>query len=128
MDSQNCQNECESKIYLDNCNCTLYYLPRIYEDVTICGRSDSGCVDNLRKQISTIKNHRYDCDCLPGCFAISFDAEVSMAPLIPRYPLKKININTDNAAVIHVFYRENFFRSQRKEELIGFTEFLCKLF
>lgn len=29
-------------------------------------------------------------------------------------------------AVVHIYYEESFFRSYTKEELIGFTEFLCK--
>lgn len=35
-------------------------------------------------------------------------------------------IARNNFAVMHIFYEENFFRSNSKEELIGFTEFLCK--
>lgn len=30
-----------------------------------------------------------------------------------------------NLAVMHIYYEDNFFRSNTKEELIGFTEFLC---
>lgn len=28
--------------------------------------------------------------------------------------------------MVHIYYEESFFRSHTKEELIGFTEFLCK--
>ena len=59
------------------------------------------------------------CDCLPGCFDINYDTEVSMAPLLPRTKVQNISI-------VHFFYKKYHFRSQRKDELIGFTEFLCK--
>lgn len=29
--------------------------------------------------------------------------------------------------MVHIYYEESFFRSYTKEELIGFTEFLCKI-
>lgn len=30
--------------------------------------------------------------------------------------------------MVHIFYSDSGFRAQSKEELIGFTEFLCKNF
>lgn len=31
-----------------------------------------------------------------------------------------------NIAVMHIYYEENFFRANSKEEFIGFTDFLCE--
>lgn len=118
--------ECLAKAYLKQCNCILYFLPRFDDDITICGRSDEKCTKNLTDQIqSRPNNNPYQCKCLPGCFDISYDAEVSMAPLLPNVPmLQKRGLLEPNVSVVHIFYKNNYYRSQKKEELIGFTEFL----
>lgn len=119
--------ECLAKIYLQLCKCILYFLPRFDDDITICGRSDDKCVKNVTDQIQSRINGAYQCNCLPGCFEISYDAEVSMAPLLQNVPiLQKRKLLEPNVSVVHIFYKNNYYRSQKKEELIGFTEFLCK--
>lgn len=51
-----------------------------------------------------------------------------MAPLIPQDSIlhHKDVFSGSNVSVIHVFYKNNHFRSQRKEEIIGFADLLCK--
>lgn len=118
--------ECLAKIYLEACKCILYFLPRFDDDITICGRSDEKCTKNVTNEIQSRTNNAYLCNCLPGCFEISYDAEVSMAPLLQNVPmLQKRGLLEPNVSVVHIFYKNNYFRSQKKEELIGFTEFLC---
>lgn len=119
--------ECEAHIFLTFCGCILYYMPRFYDDIIICGRSDDACVEGVTNQVQKRTNSSFICECLPGCFEVSYDAEVSMAPLLQKAPiLMKSGFAGPNVSVVHVFYKNNFFRSQKKNELIGFTEFLCK--
>lgn len=119
--------ECNAKIYLSYCKCILYYMPRFDDDITICGRSDDDCVDRVTKQVQMQVNSSFVCDCLPGCFEVTYDAESSMAPLLHKAPiLSKTDLSSENVSVIHIYYKNNYFRSQKKDELIGFTEFLCK--
>lgn len=71
-------------------------------------------------------NNSLACKCLPGCFEISYDAEVSMAPLLPNDALlKNTKLKPANVSIMHVFYKKNYFRSQSKDEIVGITEFLC---
>lgn len=120
--------ECLADIYLRLCNCILYYLPRFNDDITICGRSDDKCKNNVTDHLQSQINGSYHCKCLPGCFEISYDTEVSMAPLLKNAPmLRKRGLSEQNVSIVHIFYKENYYRSQKKEELIGFTEFLCRL-
>lgn len=120
--------ECLGKIYLQWCKCILYYLPRFNDDITICGRSDDECVNNVTDHLQSSMNGSHRCKCLPGCFEISYDTEVSMAPLLKNAPmLRKRGLSELNVSVVHIFYKESYYRSQKKEELIGFTEFLCKI-
>lgn len=119
--------ECDAKIYLSFCNCILYYMPRFDDEITICGRSDDACVEEVTAQVQLQKNRSFICECLPGCFEVSYDTEVSMAPLLQQAPLlTKKGLAGPNVSVMHIFYKNNYFRSQKKNELIGFTEFLCK--
>lgn len=65
-----------------------------------------------------------------GCFEVSYDAEVSMAPLLQDAPIlqqSNRSLSGPNVSVVHIFYKNNYFRSQKKNEIIGFTEFLCEL-
>ncbi|XP_031627357.1 pickpocket protein 28-like [Contarinia nasturtii] len=121
----NCQMECNAKIYLRQCNCILYYMPRFKDDITICGRSDEACIEKTTLQIQEHNNTELLCDCLPSCFEVTYDSEISMAPLLPQAPLlAKQGLLGPNVSVMHIFFKNNYFRSQRKDELIGFTEFL----
>lgn len=71
-------------------------------------------------------NDSLSCNCLPGCFEISYDTEISVATLLPNEALlKNKGITAQNVSFMHIFYENGFFRSQRKEEIVGFTEFLC---
>lgn len=102
-------------------------MPRLFDDINICGRANARCIADVSREIQIKTNKSFICDCLPGCYAISYEAEISMSPLLNHPPmLKKNGMVPMNAAVLHVFYKDFYFRSQKKEELIGFTEFLCK--
>ncbi|XP_031626094.1 pickpocket protein 28-like isoform X2 [Contarinia nasturtii] len=130
---RNCQMECEARIFLTNCDCVrsrynlsvLYYMPRFHEDINICGRSDNPCVNRVIRELRTKTNSSFICECLPGCYAIAYETEISLSPLLPQSPLlqgKKLVVS--DTAVLNIYFKEPSVRAQRKEELIGFTEFL----
>lgn len=103
-------------------------MPRFNDDILICGRKNDACVEEVTNRMNAHKNSSYYCDCLPGCFEINYDTEVSMAPLLRDAAiLRNKKFDAPNVTVAHIFYKSNFFRSQKKDELIGFTEFLCEL-
>lgn len=100
-------------------------MPRLENDITICGRSDDACVEKVAAELQNQKNDSFVCNCLPGCYEVTYDAEISMAPLLQQAPLlAKRDLSGPNVSVMHIYYKNNFFRSQKKDELIGFTEFL----
>lgn len=131
---KNCEMECESRIYERECNCVLYYMPRISEDVNICGNSDMICTMNIKRLLEQKYNSSYSCTCLPACFAIAYGAEISMAPIIPNgfgfhdsFLLENdLQKSIKDLAIVQIYFRGSSFRSQTKEELVGLTEFLCK--
>lgn len=126
--------ECEAKIYADHCQCILYYLPNIREDINICGGFERQCVQNVQSMIESKTNSSFMCHCLPSCYAIGYDADMSAAPLLTQAKHSHVQYRSDvlkshnvkDLAILHVFFKETHFRSQIKEELIGFTEFLCE--
>lgn len=120
--------ECSTKIFMLYCKCVLYYMPRFSDDVNICGRSDDVCVKRIHYFMQSKANDTFVCDCLPGCFEVAYDAEISRAPLLPQTAiLKKGRYSPQNVSAIHIFYKNNFYRSEKKAEIIGFTDFLCKV-
>lgn len=131
---RNCEMECEAKIYDRNCNCILYYLPLIRDDVTICGAIEQRCVDNVTRLIESKTNSHFMCYCLPSCYAISYDADLSATPILTQASHSHVQFKSDvlrsndvkDLAILHVYFQDSHFRSQIKEELIGFTEFLCE--
>lgn len=125
--------ECESRLLTNVCGCVLYYMPRVDENTIICSREDIDCSKELKLVIQLGQNATYKCDCLPGCFEISYRADVTTAMLSNEFRVPQVMLKMhsreyvqNNLAVLHVFYEDKFFRSNSKDELIGFTEFLCK--
>lgn len=109
-------------------------MPRISEDVNICGGSDLDCVFNVQRLMESKPSSFYNCTCLTGCFGITYGAEVSMAPIITQpfgfrdkiLESKYLQEKIKDLSLVSIYFRDTFFRSQRKQELFGLTEFLCK--
>lgn len=106
----------------------MYYMPKIVRGANICGRSEEECLAQMNELINMQLNESADCDCVPACNSVHYDGEMSTAPiftpiqLMPEIDPQEI----ENISILQVFFRENSFRGQKREELIGFTEFLCK--
>lgn len=112
-----------------NCNCVMFYQPRPHSNVTICGYSDAECVGKINREIRSNRNGSFKCDhCLVGCFSINYDTTYSTAMIFNEMPfLNKRNLPLDEISVLHIYYGSSSFRNQKRDELVGFTEFLCKI-
>lgn len=112
----------------------MYFMPRIRPDLNICGPVDWHCYDTVKDAIDLGYNDSFTCSCMPACFGINYDTEMSMARMLENNQAIREKMlrgmtaadRRNNIAVLQVFYKEANFRSQNKEELIGFTEFLCE--
>lgn len=52
---------------------------------------------------------------------------LSSTPIFDQTPILKENeVSAENVAILHVYYQSTVYRSQKKEQLVGLTEFLCK--
>lgn len=106
----------------------MYYQPREHRNISICGAADIECIKMVEQEIQTEQNSSFKCDqCLSGCFAINYDYTFSTAKIFERVPiLQQNNLTIKNIAIVHTYYSQSSFRSERKEELVGFTDFLCE--
>lgn len=78
---KNCEMECESRVLIEFCGCVLYYMPRVDVNTNICNRDDWTCYEEIKKAVELASNDTYQCNCLPGCFEISYGADISTARL-----------------------------------------------
>lgn len=129
---KNCEMECSSKTTEETCGCTLFYQPRTFNDGTvICNRKKASCYEKVLYNIAHSERN-YSCDyCLPACFEINYEREISSSKLgtggfitAETIPSRDVNYIHDNLAIIHIFFNENAYGGFTKSELIGFTEFL----
>lgn len=73
--------ECESRLLIEVCGCILYFMPPVDENTIICGQDKYMCYSKITLAIDLAKNSTFECNCLPGCFEISYRAEVSAVKL-----------------------------------------------
>lgn len=129
---KNCEMECSSKKTEQECECTLFYMPR--NNGKICNRKKATCYEKVLYNIALSMEQNYTCnDCLPACFEINYGREISSSKLgIGEFLTNAMdaiaNRNAtdirDNLAIIHIFFIDNAYGGFTKSELIGFTEFL----
>lgn len=103
-------------------------MPRLYRNISICGPTEFKCVDRVKNEIHLKRNSSFECShCLSGCFALNYDPAFSTARIFERDPfLLKHKLDAENVAILHTYYAASSFRSQKKEEFVGFADFLCK--
>uniref|UniRef100_A0A336MC11 CSON014572 protein n=1 Tax=Culicoides sonorensis TaxID=179676 RepID=A0A336MC11_CULSO len=133
--------ECEASITEAECGCRALHMPKLNEDVRICDQRDSECYERIKFQTEYFGDESLLCECLPACYEIGYETELSSAPVRNLFMFFFILLSNDmvpdeqrrlyvrnNTAILHVYLKDTSFRSFTKTEFIGFTEFLCKKF
>lgn len=138
----NCELECLANFTLQQCDCVKFSMPRD-NDAKICGQSDVVCydkaeddllADDLKKSLKTHseenKRGTTDCNCLPSCTSINYDAEISQAD----YEFEKVfnaygadlgEFPNATMARLTIFFKEAQFITSRRSELYGLTDFMA---
>lgn len=132
---RNCEMECVAEISKKYCGCVSYFMPKIYENISVCSITDAHCE---RKVLLRMDNSIKSCldDCLPSCYELNFSVDAFstklshdgfdvMNPSILNMTHKYVE---ENIAIVHMFFKENSFRSKIQTEFIGISDFLCKYF
>ncbi|XP_054729239.1 pickpocket protein 28-like [Anastrepha obliqua] len=103
---------------------------------SICSIYESKCVKRILLQYSLSNNGKGCSDiCWPNCFDLSFQPDFFSTPLshsgfqISNQVIKKINSSyaEQNIAVLNVYFKEIWYRSSKKAEYVGITEFMSNL-
>ncbi|KAF6201828.1 hypothetical protein GE061_004223 [Apolygus lucorum] len=118
---RSCILECEANFTIALCGCVQYYMPRRMEI------SMSAAFQNLSSMGITLDT----CDCLPGCFELSYGFSISSSPITTDFPISPEMIGdktpeyfAQNMGIFHFYYMEKQFSGTVKGVLFGFTEFL----
>lgn len=93
---KNCELECTSRTIEKECGCVLYYMPRFNENTKICSQNDAHCYAKIKLAVESSYNDTFSCQCMPGCFALSYVGEISSSKinvngLVKNAVLKKYN-------------------------------------
>lgn len=136
----NCELECLANFTLQQCGCVKFSLPHD-NDAKICGQKDFFCYDdaeydlmskNFRKSLNnnnSINGSKLaDCNCLPACTTISYDAETSQI----EYDYEKWlearlfvgSSHNTSTVLLKIFFKEAQFMTSRRSELYGVTDFI----
>lgn len=128
---RNCEMECLAALMIKYCGCISHFMPKIYGNSDICSIYDVSCIDKVRRRY--VANDGCS-ECLPSCFDLTFNPDFFSTPLshagfsIANLIVK--NISSDyvakNIAIVNMYFKENAYRSNKRTEYIGFTDFLCK--
>lgn len=124
---RNCQNECVTKLLYRHCECIMFYQPLFRANLSICGAADESCISEFLYEFKS-DNPMFKCDqCIGACFALYYEGTMSMAKIFNRVPfLRQRQLDPNNIAILHTYYSRSTFRAHKKDELVGFTDFLCK--
>lgn len=129
---RNCEMECAAATCLKHCNCIFYYMPKIYNNASLCGISEVQCMRNYHVHLDNQSKSCLD-HCLPACYELTFQMKTFSTKLAPRGYIvnskylgnRSRDYIVENVAVVHMFFKENSFRSNVKKEYIGISDFLC---
>ncbi|XP_044748640.1 pickpocket protein 28-like [Coccinella septempunctata] len=138
----NCDMECWTNYTIQECGCVHFYMPRD-ENTTICSLSKIQCLHDAEDSyaLSTFptKNRigektrgklNGNCECLPSCADLSYQAEISKgkwnwqtrqgthSKYLSEY------FGEYHASAVRVFFKTSQFLSTEKSALYGVTSFL----
>lgn len=137
----NCELECLGNFTLSKCGCVKFSLPRD-ENTKVCLQRDIECYLDAEKELSAenfetssnfIEGKRIavpNCNCLPSCTSISYEADISQADYefetreavyeIPQDTYKNMKMSQ-----LRMFFNDGEFIAVRRSELYGLTDFVA---
>ncbi|KAF7280748.1 pickpocket protein 28-like [Rhynchophorus ferrugineus] len=138
---QNCEVECLTNYTLAKCECVAYHMPH-EEGTPICGSGSITCMfeaqnELLRREVQSGINREEDesqktseCDCLPGCTSLVYNAETSQAEFNWARVFQSYKVNFSEfpgvqMTRINIFFKEQQFITSERNELYGETDFLA---
>lgn len=138
----NCELECLANFTLARCNCVKFSMPRT-NSTRICGQNEVECYDlaenglmleeleqSLASGSGENKRGKTNCNCLPSCTSINYDAEISQADFeyVKVFNAYGADLNEFPDMVLArltIFFKEAQFITSKRSELYGLTDFMA---
>ncbi|EFA08873.2 Pickpocket protein 28-like Protein [Tribolium castaneum] len=140
---QNCQVECVANFTLARCGCVAFHMPHA-ESTKICGSGSNVCIFEAEQELLAREVEsglsRYDdnadddlptnCDCLPACTSITYNAETSQADFNWPKVFEAFKANFSEFPGVQmtrltIFFKDMQFITSERNELYGQTDFLA---
>ncbi|XP_065365443.1 pickpocket protein 28-like [Calliphora vicina] len=131
---RNCEMECVAEISRKYCGCVSYFMPKIFNNISICSINDAKCE---RKVMLRMDNRIKSCvdDCLPSCYELNFEVDSFSTKLSHNgFDISNTLVMNmshlyveENIAVVHMYFKENSFRSNMQTEFVGISDFLSSI-
>ncbi|XP_063916762.1 pickpocket protein 28-like [Zophobas morio] len=141
---QNCQVECVANYTRTRCGCVAFHMPH-EESTKICGSGSNQCIFEAEQELLTREVesglHRFEgdeeegvskaeCDCLPACTSITYNAETSQADFNWPMLFQGFKANFSEFPGIQMtrltlFFKDMQFITSERNELYGQTDFLA---
>ncbi|XP_062558313.1 pickpocket protein 28-like [Armigeres subalbatus] len=134
----NCELECLTNYTLQRCGCVKFSM--MYSNGTaVCETNQIHCMlmaENDLLEMDVVNhqdqqtNFRAECNCLPACTSIQYDAEITQTDFDWLKWTQAIKIPLDNMTGLHVarlgiYFKEAQFMTSKRSELYGLTDFLA---
>lgn len=106
------------------CGCVTEELLSLSGNITVCSVEHLNCTTliNLKKMNKTAK-----CNCLPGCWDISYASTVSATPIFEKSALPiRFGLHKSELTELTVYFPHSEFRGYYKTAQVSFTVFLCE--
>ncbi|XP_054087733.1 pickpocket protein 28-like [Zeugodacus cucurbitae] len=133
---RNCEVECLMNMLLTYCGCVTHFLPIFYGNQTICSIYESSCVNRVQQQSMVTKNGN-GCPeiCWPSCYDLTYLPDFFTTPIthsgfqISNQVIKNMSSSyvEKNIAVVNIYFKESWYRSNKQSEYIGMTDFLSSI-
>ncbi|XP_045477140.1 pickpocket protein 28-like [Harmonia axyridis] len=140
---ESCNIECMSNYTYRRCGCVAYHMPH-RENMDICGSGNIKCMIDARNELMSRQVNQgihsqnqeleemqvSDCNCLPGCTTLTYNAETSQAGFNWQKVFQSFKTNFSEFPGIqmtrlNIFFKDQQFITSERNELYGQTDFLA---
>ncbi|XP_019525011.3 pickpocket protein 28-like [Aedes albopictus] len=134
----NCELECLTNYTLQRCNCVKFSM--MYSNGTpVCETNQIYCMLDAENDLLEMDllshqdqqaNFRAQCNCLPACTSIQYDAEITQTDFDWQKWSQAIELPLNSTTGMHVarlgiYFKEAQFMTSKRSELYGLTDFLA---
>ncbi|KAL1396786.1 hypothetical protein pipiens_010269 [Culex pipiens pipiens] len=136
----NCELECLTNFTLRHCGCVKFSMPRTNQ-TRMCDPDEIRCMIDAEstlmemdlvqhRESSAEENFRANCNCLPGCTSMQYDAEITTTDFEWMNWVRSMKLSTKmiegmQISYLGIYYKEPQFMTSKRSELYGMTDFLA---